>query len=121
MLGPIAVPLPRRVADFNQPSVVATAIEQLRPDAVINCAGWTAVDDAEAAPAECHAVNTLAVGEIAKACNNIDATLVQMSTDYVFGADKNRSKPFSETDAPGPLSVYGFSKLAGEEGMGSTG
>jgi len=115
MLGPIAVPLPRRVADFNQPSVVATAIEQLRPDAVINCAGWTAVDDAEAAPAECHAVNTLAVGEIAKACNNIDATLVQMSTDYVFGADKNRSKPFSETDAPGPLSVYGFSKLAGEE------
>lgn len=115
MLGPIAVPLPRRVADLNQPSVVAVAIEQLRPDAVINCAGWTAVDDAESASTECHAVNTLAVGEIAKACNSINATLVQVSTDYVFGADKNRSTPFSETDLPRPLNVYGTSKLAGEE------
>ena len=114
MLGPIAVPLPRRVADLNQPSVVANAIEQLRPDAVINCAGWTAVDDAEAASTECYTVNALAVGEIAKACNKIQATLVQVSTDYVFGADKNRSTPFSETDTPGPLNVYGFSNLAGE-------
>ena len=114
MLGPIAVPLPRRVADLNQPSVVANAIEQLRPDAVINCAGWTAVDDAEAASTECYAVNALAVGEIAEACNKIQATLVQLSTDYVFGADKNRSTPFSETDTPGPLNVYGASNLAGE-------
>ena len=115
MLGPIAVPLPRQVADLNQPSVVATTIEQVRPDAVINCAGWTAVDDAEAASTECHAVNAIAVGEIAKACNNIHATLVQVSTDYVFGADLNRSTPFSETDLPGPLNVYGASNLAGEE------
>ena len=109
------MPLPRHVADLNKPTAVANTIEQLCPDAVINCAGWTAVDNAEAASTECYAVNALAVSEIAKACNNIHATLVQVSTDYVFGADQNRSTPFSETDPPGPLSVYGASNLAGEE------
>lgn len=86
----------------------------LRPGVVINCAAWTAVDAAEGSVAACHAANEQAVTTLAEACNEIGSTLVQVSTDYVFGSDSNRSSPYSEDDEPGPLSTYGASKCAGE-------
>lgn len=86
----------------------------LRPRAVINCAAWTAVDAAETSPEACRAANERAVAHLAAACRGIDALLVQVSTDYVFGADAARRVPFREEDPTGPLGEYGASKLAGE-------
>jgi dTDP-4-dehydrorhamnose reductase len=80
----------------------------------LNCAAWTAVDAAEKDPSGCHAANEHAVAALAEACNGMHAVLVHVSTDYVFGADAARSEPYTEEDVPGPLSVYGRSKLAGE-------
>jgi dTDP-4-dehydrorhamnose reductase len=109
------VPLPRSRLDLTQPATVRGVVEKLRPQVVINCAAWTAVDAAESDPAACRLVNADAVGELAAACNAIAATLVQVSTDYVFGADATRTTPYTETDAPGPVNEYGASKLAGEQ------
>lgn len=86
-----------------------------RPAVVVNCAAWTAVDAAEQSPEACFAANADAVQCLAQACADHGALLVQISTDYVFGADRQRCVPYAESDAPGPLSVYGQSKLAGEQ------
>lgn len=114
-LGPAAVPLPRLRLDLAQPAAIRGVVEKLRPQVVINCAAWTAVDAAESDPEACRLVNADAVGELAAACNAADATLVQISTDYVFGADTSRTVPYTETDATGPVNEYGASKLAGEQ------
>ena len=95
--------------------MIRGVVEKLRPQVVINCAAWTAVDAAESEPEACRLVNADAVGELAAACNAADATLVQISTDYVFGADTSRTVPYTETDATGPVNEYGASKLAGEQ------
>jgi dTDP-4-dehydrorhamnose reductase len=114
-LGPAAVPLPRAQLDLAQPAMVRGVVEKLHPAVVINCAAWTAVDAAESNPEACRLVNADAVGELAAACSQMDATLVQVSTDYVFGADSNRAATYTETDATGPVNEYGASKLAGEQ------
>lgn len=95
--------------------MVRAVVEKLRPAVVINCAAWTAVDAAESHPDACRRVNTDAVAELAAACNTMNAMLIQVSTDYVFGADATRRSPYAETDTPGPLNAYGASKLAGEQ------
>jgi dTDP-4-dehydrorhamnose reductase len=114
-LGERAIPVTRSMLDVTVGDAVHAAVAQLRPDVVINCAAWTAVDAAEQDPAGCHAVNATAVGHLAAACSAHGVRFVHMSTDYVFGADHNRTTPYRETDAPGPLNAYGISKLAGEE------
>ncbi|MFM8633833.1 MAG: SDR family oxidoreductase, partial [Planctomycetia bacterium] len=114
-LGPAAVPLPRAVLDITSPSAVRSVIESLEPAVVINCAAWTAVDRAEQEPDACFLANAKAVGWLADACRSVDALLVQVSTDYVFGADRDRRTPYREDDATGPLSTYGNSKVAGED------
>jgi dTDP-4-dehydrorhamnose reductase len=81
---------------------------------VVNCAAYNFVDQAEAEPDAAFAVNAWAARNLAGVCRDLDCTLVHFSTDYVFGLDASRSKPWSEADAPGPVSVYGLSKLAGE-------
>lgn len=106
--------LPRTSLDITDPAAVAAVIGRLRPRAVINCAAWTAVDKAETEPAACRAANERAVAALADACRSVDALLVQVSSDYVFGADAGRRTPYTESDATGPLGVYGASKLAGE-------
>jgi dTDP-4-dehydrorhamnose reductase len=113
-LGPAAVPLPRAAVDITDADAVNNLVAQHQPRAVINCAAWTAVDAAEAESAACWAANATAVGSLADACKTHGATLVQISSDYVFGADRARRTPYRETDPPGPLGVYGASKLAGE-------
>lgn len=88
-------------------------IVEAGPSVVINTAAYTAVDDCEIDEERATAVNGLAVGHLAEACNEIGALLIQISTDYVFPGDAER--PYLEGDAVAPASAYGRSKLRGEE------
>jgi len=108
------VPWTRDQADLTRPSELRAALESLRPDVVVNCAAYNFVDKAESDPAGAFAVNAWGARDLALACRDLGCVLVHFSTDYVFGLDENRRVPRGETDAPGPVSVYGLSKLAGE-------
>jgi dTDP-4-dehydrorhamnose reductase len=108
------VPLGRDRADLTRPDLLRSTLNDLRPDVVVNCAAYNFVDKAEAEPAAACAVNAWGVRDLAAACRDLSCTLVHFSTDYVFGLDEARRTPWAETDAPGPVSVYGLSKLAGE-------
>ena len=104
----------REQADLTRPAELRKALEALRPDVVINCAAYNLVDKAEADPTAAFAVNTWGVRDLALTCHHLDCVLVHFSTDYVFGLDELRITPWTETDAPGPVSLYGLSKLTGE-------
>nr|WP_260407627.1 dTDP-4-dehydrorhamnose reductase [Planomonospora venezuelensis] len=104
--------LGRAELDVRDVRAVAEAVRLHKPDAVVNCAGWTAVDDAEAHEAEALAVNGHAVRALAEGCAELGARLVQVSTDYVF--DGTARRPYREDDPTGPVGAYGRSKLAGE-------
>jgi dTDP-4-dehydrorhamnose reductase len=108
------VPLTRAEADLTRPDALRTALADARPDAVVNCAAYNFVDKAESEPAAAFAVNAWAVRDLALICRDLGCALVHFSTDYVFGLDEGRQTPWAETDAPGPVGVYGLSKLAGE-------
>lgn len=90
-------------------------IREAEPDVIINCAAYTAVDKAEEEPVKAMWLNRDAVSHLAGACDRYDCFLVQVSTDFVF--DGVNSIPYREDDIPCPLSVYGVSKLAGEDAM----
>lgn len=100
--------------DLARPESLPALFDELRPDVVINCAAYNFVDRAENEPQEAFAVNAWGVRELARLCHERDCLLVHFSTDYVFGLDSSRRQPWTESDAPGPVSVYGLSKLAGE-------
>jgi dTDP-4-dehydrorhamnose reductase len=100
--------------DLARPESLRVIFDDLRPDVVINCAAYNFVDRAESEPQEAFAVNAWGVRELARLCRDHDRLLVHFSTDYVFGLDSTRRQPWTESDAPGPVSVYGLSKLAGE-------
>jgi dTDP-4-dehydrorhamnose reductase len=89
------------------------ALRALRPTHVLNTAAWNAVDAAETESRRAFALNAEAVGTLAETCQLLGARLVHFSTDYVF--DGAKGAPYTETDAPNPLSAYAVSKLAGEE------
>lgn len=108
------IPLARSDVDFTDADAVRKKLEKLRPNRVVNCAAYNFVDKAEDEPQAAFAVNTWAVRSLAQACRDLQARLVHFSTDYVFGLDEERTTPWNETDSPGPVSVYGLSKLAGE-------
>jgi len=91
----------------------------LRPDVIVNAAAYTAVDQAENEPERAHLLNATAVGTLAEEAARLGAWLIHYSTDYVF--DGSGSRPWQENDKPAPLSVYGRSKLAGEEWIQSSG
>ncbi|MBR0651216.1 dTDP-4-dehydrorhamnose reductase [Roseomonas terrae] len=98
--------------EFDDPATVAAAFTAAEPDAVVNCAAWTAVDAAEDnEPAAFHA-NALGPALVAAHCAALGIPLIQVSTDYVF--DGRKGAPYLETDTPNPLSAYGRTKLAGE-------
>lgn len=113
-LGDAAIPLDLPDFDITKRQQVLSVLTQRQPAAVINAAGFTHVDRAEHEALLCAALNDIAVTHLTAACELMDCPLVQMSTDYVFGKDFHRSIPYAETDLPGPLNVYGESKLAGE-------
>jgi dTDP-4-dehydrorhamnose reductase len=106
------IALTRADIDLSQPVSIATALTAARPDVLVNCAAYNFVDKAEAEPEAAFAVNAWGVRALAQACAQIK--FVHFSTDYVFGLDASRSTPLTENDLPGPVSVYGLSKLAGE-------
>src|SRR5262249_31308806 len=108
------VPLTRAEADLTQRGALRKLLSDLRPDVVINCAAYNFVDRAEDEPDAAFAVNAWAVRELAVACHELGVVLVHFSTDHVFGLDTARHTPYAEDDAPGPVSVYGLSKLSGE-------
>lgn len=108
------VAMTRAEADLTRLDLLRDALGKLRPHIVINCAAYNFVDKAESEPAVAFAVNAWGVRDLAVVCRDLDCTLVHFSTDYVFGLDAARRAPWSENDAPGPLSIYGLSKLSGE-------
>lgn len=102
------------VADLDITSVdaVRTLMERERPDWVVNCAAYTAVDKAESEPDLALLLNATAVGILADEAAHVEAGIVHVSTDYVFKGDN--PEPRIETDATEPQSVYGVTKLEGE-------
>jgi dTDP-4-dehydrorhamnose reductase len=106
--------LSRDRADLTRPETIRTALHEWRPDVVINCAAYNFVDRAESEPLAAFAVNAWGVRDLANECRQLGCLLVHFSSDHVFGLDEQRRTPWTETDAPGPVSVYGLSKLAGE-------
>lgn len=98
--------------DITDAAAVRRVVEAERPDAIVNCAAFTAVDAAEADEARATAVNGDGVANLAVMANAVGAVLVHLSTDYVF--DGRPGRAWREDDPTGPLSAYGRSKLAGE-------
>jgi dTDP-4-dehydrorhamnose reductase len=108
------VPLTRAEADLTRPETLRATLAKLRPNTVVNCAAYNFVDKAESEPEAAMAVNGWGIRSLAEVCRDLDCSLLHFSTDYVFGLDGGRHRPYGIQDAPGPLSVYGLSKLAGE-------
>jgi dTDP-4-dehydrorhamnose reductase len=106
------IALTRDDVDVTDTGSVHRAIEAARPAVVINCAAFVRVDDCEDRPEEAFAVNALGAWNVARACVEVGARCVYISTDYVFGGQK--LQPYTEEDPPSPVNVYGTSKLAGE-------
>ncbi|HWL45697.1 MAG TPA: dTDP-4-dehydrorhamnose reductase [Ilumatobacter sp.] len=106
----------RAELDVGDRDAVASCVEGVRPDVIVNCAAWTAVDACESDPARAQRDNADAVRWLRAAADRVGAHLVQISTDYVFSGDLDR--PYRETDTTGPRSVYGHTKLAGELAAG---
>ena len=105
--------------DLGNLEGLAQTVRQLRPDVIVNAAAHTAVDRAESEPDLAHALNALAPGVLAQEAKALDALLVHYSTDYVF--DGSGTAPRVETDAVAPLSVYGRTKLEGEQRIQASG
>jgi dTDP-4-dehydrorhamnose reductase len=95
-------------------SSIADALAQTAPELVINTAAYNKVDLAESEPEVAYAVNALGPRSLALYCQQHQIALMQISSDYVFGLDLSREQGYREQDAPGPVSAYGLSKLAGE-------
>jgi dTDP-4-dehydrorhamnose reductase len=105
--------------DITDEDAVTATFERLRPDAAVNCAAWTDVDGAERAQDQAFAVNGAGAGNVARAAAAGRVPCVHVSTDYVFSGEAPRDRagnvrPYVESDATGPRSVYGASKLEGE-------
>jgi dTDP-4-dehydrorhamnose reductase len=98
--------------DVTDARRVERAVSRAVPDAVVNCAGWTDVDGAEADPDGAARLNSDAAGVVAAAAADVETPVIHLSTDYVFDGEKGA--PYIESDPPGPLSVYGRTKLDGE-------
>ena len=109
------VSLGRQAFDLSHPDSLRETILRERPALVINAAAYTAVDQAEQERELSFAINAEAPGVMADACFELDIPLIHYSTDYVF--DGSKATPYREADTPCPLSVYGASKVAGEQAL----
>jgi len=105
--------------DFTHLEGIAQTVRAVAPDIIVNAAAHTAVDKAESEPELARTINALAPGALAQEAKRSGAWLIHYSTDYVF--DGGGDKPWLETDPIGPLSVYGKTKLEGEEAIRATG
>lgn len=113
--GVHAIAADRHALDVADPDSVRAAFAEHSPAVVVNCAAWTAVDDAETQEGSALRVNGTGPRLLAEECRAQGAVLLQVSTDYVFAGDAG--KPYAEDDPTGPRSAYGRTKLAGEEAV----
>lgn len=120
-LAPLArvVAVDRQQCDLASPDSIRACIASVRPSFIVNAGAYTAVDKAESEPELAHAVNAVAPRVLAEEAARLNAALVHYSTDYVFNGEGER--PYAETDATGPLGVYGASKLQGEQEIAAVG
>ncbi|MDR2860115.1 MAG: dTDP-4-dehydrorhamnose reductase [Mediterranea sp.] len=101
--------------DICNEQAVTTYVTSNRIDVIVNCAAYTAVDSAEDNQELCNRLNNMAAGYLARAAQSCGAGMIHISTDYVFNGTKHT--PYTEEDAGCPVSVYGTTKLAGEENV----
>jgi dTDP-4-dehydrorhamnose reductase len=101
--------------DLANPDMIRTQVRSIQPDIIVNAAAYTAVDKAETESELCMSINAVAPGILAELARESQALLVHYSTDYVF--DGTKTGAYSETDPTNPISVYGASKLAGEQAI----
>lgn len=101
--------------DLRDAGAVRRAVQSCRPQAIVHCAAWTAVDLAESEPHHCAEVNAVGTLYLARAARDVDAKLLYISTDYVF--DGSGDAPHEADERTAPLNVYGLSKLQGEEAI----
>jgi dTDP-4-dehydrorhamnose reductase len=94
-------------------------VQEVKPNIILNAAAYTNVDKAESEPEKARAINAIGPGVLAEEAKKIDAVLVHYSTDYIF--DGTKGSPYVETDTPNPLSVYGWTKLEGEQAIAGSG
>lgn len=109
------VALGRPELDLAQPDTVSKALRDAKPDVVISAAAYTAVDKAESEPDIAFAVNRDGARAVAQAANDLGVPIIHLSTDYVF--DGTKAGAYVEGDLTGPTSVYGRSKLEGEQAV----
>ncbi len=105
--------------DLTDLEAVSRTVREFEPDVVVNAAAYTAVDKAESEPELAHAINAAAPGRIAEECARRGALMMHYSTDYVY--DGSKSSPWDESDATGPLNIYGQTKLEGDKAIVATG
>jgi dTDP-4-dehydrorhamnose reductase len=113
--GPALHRIGRPTLDFNHPSTIAEAFAAIAPMLVVNAAAYTAVDAAEDDAEAAFRANRDAPAELARLCEAANIPLIHISTDYVF--DGRKGAPYLEVDPPAPQTVYGASKLAGEQAV----
>lgn len=113
------VAVDRSELDLSKPDQIRRRITSFKPNFIVNAAAYTAVDQAESDADTALQINGIAPGIIADAAKRIGAALIHYSTDYVF--DGSKTTPYLETDIPNPVSVYGKTKLAGEEAIRAVG
>ena len=105
--------------DLASPDAIRKKVREIKPQIIVNAAAYTAVDRAESEPDLAMKLNGIAPGVLAEEAKRLGALMVHYSTDYVF--DGTKDSPYIETDTPNPLSVYGRSKLAGDQAIQATG
>jgi len=109
----VVVPLDRKDLNISDQARTADRLRSLRPSVVVNAAAYNRVDDAEVDIDPAFDVNGFALLSLSRVCQELNCVLVHFSTDYVFGVSQTHA-PWTESDLPAPLSVYGASKLCGE-------
>jgi dTDP-4-dehydrorhamnose reductase len=109
------IPLCRSDIDLTKLETISSGVAATKADVLINCAAYNLVDQAEKEPSVSFAVNAIGVRDLANACAKVGTRLIQISTDFVFGVDRTRTTPLTESASPGPVSAYGVSKFAGEQ------
>lgn len=121
VLGPVAqvVALDYPEIDFGREEALRTCVREVRPTVIFNAAAYTAVDKAETEEALCRQINATAPRILAEEAKRAGALIVHYSTDYVY--DGTKVGAYVETDAANPTSAYGRAKLAGDQGVMSTG
>ena len=118
-MGELICPGRQEGADFADPQRLSALVQSIAPDVIVNAAAYTAVDKAESEPALARLVNTESVAQLARVASAQDALLLHYSTDYVF--DGSGEAPRDESAPTGPLSVYGRTKLEGEQAIQASG